>query len=251
MSLAAWGDRTGTVAAGGRSGCGHLRASSDCSVLFIGNSYTYENDLPGMFARLASAGGHRVKVGSLAEPSATLEDHVSEEATSTTLSSTEWNVVVLQEQSEIPALARLRQTEMYPAARQLVAAARHVHAEPVFYLTAAHRSGWPAARLSNYTSMQMSVDFGYLAIAHQLNAAVAPVGIRVAESHREWRVRASGKATGVIPPTRAPIWPRVCSTHPCSKKDPDGLAYTAALPRSIAIRLQQLATEAVYAIQRM
>ncbi len=250
MSLAAWGDRTGTVAAGGRSGCGHLRASSDCSVLFIGNSYTYENDLPGMFARLASAGGHRVKVGSLAEPSATLEDHVSEEATSTTLSSTEWNVVVLQEQSEIPALARLRQTEMYPAARQLVAAARHVHAEPLFYLTAAHRSGWPAARLSNYTSMQMSVDFGYLAIAHQLNAAVAPVGIA-------WQKAIASGESGLWQsdgshPTDKGSYLAACVFYASLfKESPDGLAYTAALPRSIAIRLQQLATEAVYAIQRM
>src|SRR5437667_10943443 len=44
----------------GQQGCGDQTGASGCTrVLFIGNSYTYVNDLPAMFARLARSGGQQ------------------------------------------------------------------------------------------------------------------------------------------------------------------------------------------------
>ena len=50
-------------------------------ILFIGNSYTYVNDLPATFAQLARAGGHAVGTDSLASGGATLTDHLADAAT--------------------------------------------------------------------------------------------------------------------------------------------------------------------------
>ena len=93
-------------------------------VLFIGNSYTSVNDLPDTFADLAWAGGHRVQTEALDEGGWTLQQHVAAPETAATLASEHWDVVVLQEQSEIPSLAVDRTQMMYPAATKLVAEIR-------------------------------------------------------------------------------------------------------------------------------
>lgn len=51
-----------------------LRASEPLRVLFIGNSFIIEHDLPGMFADLAQQGGHDVQIDMIAEGGAYLAD---------------------------------------------------------------------------------------------------------------------------------------------------------------------------------
>src|SRR5512134_2367661 len=104
-------------------GCSPRSCSQDpeCTrVLFIGNSYTFVNDLPGMFAGLAKAGGHRVETEVEADGGWMLSDHVQSGSTRNTIKSSNWNFVVLQEQSQVPASEQVRMALMYPAARTLV-----------------------------------------------------------------------------------------------------------------------------------
>src|SRR5205807_8347987 len=152
------------------------RAPACTRVLFIGNSYTSVNDLPSVFANLARSGGHRVEAGRATADGARLADHVSSSSTAAAMTSAKWNVVVLQEQSQIPAVEQFRQAEMYPAARALVASVRQAGAQPMFFLTWAHRDGWPENGLVDYRTMQSAIDDAYLAIAGEQHAAIAPVG---------------------------------------------------------------------------
>jgi hypothetical protein len=161
---------------GGTVGCSGATGSSCTRVLFLGNSYTSVNDLPAMFATLADSGGHHVDTGALDDGGATLTDHLASPATGAALSSGHWSVVVLQEQSQAPSSAQLRQSGMYPAARRLITMARGAGTRPIFFLPWAHRDGWPERGLPDYTSMQVAVDDGYLTIAHEQHATVAPVG---------------------------------------------------------------------------
>ena len=73
----------------------------------------------------------------------TLQEHLAAPETATTLASEHWDVVVLQEQSQIPSLAVDRTQMMYPAATGLVAEIRAHDAQPMLYLTFAHQDGWP------------------------------------------------------------------------------------------------------------
>jgi len=175
----------GTTAAGilfvlglsAQAGCGSPGDSTPCTrVLFIGNSYTSVNDLPSVFAKLARAGGHRVETGRATADGSRLADHATSSATTAAITSAKWNIVVLQEQSQIPAIEQFRQSEMYPAARALVAMVRQAGAQPMFFLTWAHRDGWPENGLIDYSTMQSAIDDAYLAIAGEQHAAVAPVG---------------------------------------------------------------------------
>jgi hypothetical protein len=92
------------------------------------------------------------------------------------LSSSKWDFVVLQEQSQLPAVEQLRRQQMYPAAQLLVRRIRDAGARPILFMTWAHRAGWPENGLPDYRSMQLQVDAGYLAIARELAVRVAPVG---------------------------------------------------------------------------
>ncbi len=182
--------------------------SADCTrVLFVGNSYTYVNDLPAMFATLATSGGHSVETGMLA--------------------SARWGVVVLQEQSEIPSINLLRQGEMYPAARRLVRMIRDAGARPIFFLTWAHRDGWPAYGMADYSSMQSAIDDAYLAIAGTQNAGVAPVGYAPG-GRCSPRIRGpvSGKATAATLRRKGHTWQPVSSTQPSSGRARRGSPIT-------------------------
>jgi hypothetical protein len=149
----------------------------DCTrVFFIGNSYTSVNDLPTMFADLAWSGGHRVETGAQDPGGWTLGDHDRAPDTDRALTASQWDLVVLQEQSEIPSVQSLRESDMYPAAQDLVAKTRKAGARPMFFVTWGHRNGWPASGLPDYASMQSAIDIGYQFIATQQHAPVAPVG---------------------------------------------------------------------------
>lgn len=95
-------------------------AGSCLRILFIGNSYTYANDLPDMFVQLARAGRHRVETGVAAQAGWTLSAHAGSAETLNRLKSSKWDIVVLQEQSQVPAFERARTETMYPAGRLLV-----------------------------------------------------------------------------------------------------------------------------------
>ena len=67
-------------------------------VLFVGNSHTYVNDVPGIVQALSdSAGGERLAVASVAFPDYALEDHWANGAARAAIGSRTWSVVVLQQ----------------------------------------------------------------------------------------------------------------------------------------------------------
>ncbi len=156
------------------AGCGE-RTDGCLRVLFVGNSYTQVNDLPATFAALARAGGHRVEVGMAAEGGQTLLGHSTSPNTQGQLVPGRWDVVVLQEQSQIPSVAWSRDNEMAPGARSLVGEIRGIGARPLLFSTWAHRDGWPEQGLDEAT-MQGAIDAAYLALGQQLDAGDVPVG---------------------------------------------------------------------------
>ena len=157
------------------AGCGG--AADDClRILFIGNSYTKVNDLPGTFAALARAGGHQVEVGMVAPGGQTLAGHVTSPETQAQLVAGRWDVVVLQEQSQIPSVAQSRDAVMAPAVRTLVEQIRMIGARPFLFSTWAHRDGAPEYGLSTGAAMQDAIDASYLSIGEQLSVPVVPVG---------------------------------------------------------------------------
>ena len=228
------------------AGCPSQQRAPACTrVLFIGNSYTTVNDLPGVFAGLARSGGHRVETKSAAVDGWTLANHADSPATATALTASSWDIVVLQEQSQIPAIEDFRQTQMYPAARRLISSIRDRGARPLLYLTWGRRDGWPETGMPTYASMQSAIDDGYLAIAADQRVAIAPVG-------DAW-------ATMVTRTPRMELWqddgshPSEAGTYLAAcvfyatifRESPKGLAYHGSLTAEVAAMIQSVAAETV------
>ncbi len=71
-------------------------AAGAVRVLFVGNSYTYTNDLPRIVVAVAAARGVEVEAGDLTAPNAAIEDHVLSGALSSRLVEG-WDWVILQQ----------------------------------------------------------------------------------------------------------------------------------------------------------
>ncbi|HEY9285003.1 MAG TPA: SGNH/GDSL hydrolase family protein [Pyrinomonadaceae bacterium] len=66
-------------------------------MLFVGNSLTYENDLPATVKVLAESGGKRFTYKTVAFPNFSLEDHWNQSHARRALASSRWDFVVLQQ----------------------------------------------------------------------------------------------------------------------------------------------------------
>lgn len=138
-------------------------------VLFIGNSYTYVNDLPGTLVALAKAAGDGplLETQSRATGGAKLEDHWNHGAADA-IAATPWDFVVLQEQSVTPLAKFGRDTVFFPAARKLHGAIKARGASTLFYMS------W---KRPDTAGTQEDWTQPYLDITRELGARVAPAGM--------------------------------------------------------------------------
>lgn len=169
-----------------------LPAQNAYRALFIGNSYTYANDLPGLIRDLTLAGGDTLAHESSAPGGYTFQNHSTNTTTLNFLATPGWDYVILQEQSQRPSFPQSQvQQEVYPYASILDSLA-HVSspcAQTVFYMTWGRKFGdsqncqfWPP--VCTYEGMQVELRRSYLNMTQQNSAIVAPVGIAWWEAMR-------------------------------------------------------------------
>src|SRR4051794_37833515 len=72
------------------------------NILFIGNSFTQRNDLPGLLANLAAARGMCIKHKLISAGGASLRTHWNAGRAAQAIASGGYDYVVLQEQSTLP-----------------------------------------------------------------------------------------------------------------------------------------------------
>jgi hypothetical protein len=222
--------------------CNPLSGSPCVRVLFLGNSYTYVNDLPTVFRELARSGGRNVETAMVAIGGETLADHAGSPESLAAIRGTQWQFVVLQEQSEIPSVPTMRQSQMEPAARSLVDVVRAAGATPMLLETWAHRDGWPDYGL-DYRTMQAAVDAGYDALGAELAVTVAPGG-------QAWQ-RALGEEPSIVlwqadgsHPSEAGTYLAACVLYArIFNASPMGITETAGLSVEVAHALQVVAAE--------
>jgi hypothetical protein len=227
------------------SGCAQP-AVPPTRVLFVGNSFTYVNDLPHLFATLAEAGHHPVVVDMVAPSGWTLAQHAASPETRAKITGSPWNYVVLQEQSLMPAVPAARTGYMYPAVRALVQLIRARGSEPVLFLTWGRRDGSDEAGYADFHTMQAALTTGYLSIADELDLRVAPAGaawqLAVAQhpSVPLWDADGSHPALAGSYLTACVLYATLFHVSPEGLPAPEGIAG------DFARRLQGLAGQAVF-----
>jgi hypothetical protein len=227
------------------AGCASTDRCSDSGqeplhILFIGNSYTYVNDLPTTFRKLACSGGIKVETDMAASGGWTLAQHAGSQETFQKIDSRKWDFVVLQEQSEIPAIPNSRIQSMYPAARILVSRIRLKGSKPVFFLTWGHRDGDKQFGIQSYTDMQSQLRAGYLGIAQELSAPVAGVGDVWRQAAQQPDPISLWQDDGSHP-TEAGTYLAACVFYAVLfHQSPEGLPYHGNVPENTAGAIQSL-----------
>lgn len=162
----------------------YFSADRPLKVLFIGNSYTYVNNLPDMLAGLAASAGTPMETKMIAEGGATLQDHWEKGLALKAIHETTWDYVILQEQSELGATyivnGENRITDpqyLYKYARLFDKEIKKSGAQTIFYST------W--ARRNSPKTDQATLNYAYMSIAGELKDKIAPVGIAWQEIRRK------------------------------------------------------------------
>jgi hypothetical protein len=152
--------------------------------LFLGNSYTYYNDLPGLTANIALSAGDTLIAFSSTPGGYTLANHLNNMTSMSYVSAGQWDFVVLQEQSQMPAFPISQvEVETFPFATQLNDSilAHSPCAETVFYMTWGRENGdqqncanWPP--VCTYEGMDDLLHERYMMMAEMNQGVVSPVG---------------------------------------------------------------------------
>lgn len=153
-------------------------------VLFLGNSYTAGNNLPQLFADLATSGGKEVETDRNTPGGYTLQQHSQNSTSLSKIAEGGWDYVVLQEQSQFPTIEHYRVNFMYPGARTLNQHIQAIDAETLFFMTWGREyggkqviNGHSSSEFSNFFEMQAALRAAYYGIALELSAGIAPVGM--------------------------------------------------------------------------
>ena len=169
---------------GGCSAVGSPLSSGDeTSVLIVGNSHTFYNNMPEMVERIADQNGIDLEVDMAAQPGFYLDQHANSPETLDAINNGEYDVVVFQEQSVAPAVPQLYSQRTAPALTQLSNTARATGSQIVLYQTWARRDGLPEAGFGDYSTMQAAIIDGYNRLAASNGATVAPVGQAWQQAH--------------------------------------------------------------------
>jgi len=178
------------VLSGGITGQPHALPVPPASikrVLFIGNSYTAVNDLPAIFGAIIKNIGNPVPVITAVTPGGqNFKGHLAYAATQAAINAGDWDVVVLQDQSQEPAFAEIdaqNRADMVQGAAELCRRIRlkSPNARIFFYETwARHANYWTNNQQrdegANPREMQARLRKWYGVVAQTNHASVAPVG---------------------------------------------------------------------------
>lgn len=218
------------------------------TILFIGNSYTYYNDLPNLLRQLALAGGDTLILDSHTPGGSTFQQHATDPTVLNKIQSRKWDYIVLQEQSQRPALPpNYVSANVYPPAQTLrnQIRANDSCTKVLFYMTwgrkngdAMNCGGYPP--VCTYEGMQQRLSTSYRELARRNGAIVVPVGM-------SWRSSIQSNPTYELfdadeshPALSGSYLAAVTFYATMYKRTAVGLNYYGGLPQTDAVRLQNI-----------
>lgn len=153
--------------------------------LFLGNSYTYFNEMPTLVAQIASSLGDSLFKAQYCPGGYTLEMHSQDPTTRSAIAAGAWDYVILQEQSQLPSLwPDSVALWTYPFADTLnrLIKTNDSCTTTMFFMTWGRKNGdsqfcpvYPP--VCTYLGMQARLRESYLAMGQMLDAEVSPVGV--------------------------------------------------------------------------
>jgi hypothetical protein len=154
-------------------------------VLFIGNSYTYFNNVPELLTKLAQYGNQGpIETRMVAPGGFRLEDHWEKGEALKALHDGKWDYVVLQDQSTLgmdfylEGKLHVTSDEVFrPFAEKWSAEIIKQGATPIYYLTWARKAT---------PEDQAALNYAYVSAARKTGSRIAPVGIAWGMARRDY-----------------------------------------------------------------
>ena len=143
----------------------HAPRDAGQTVLFIGNSFTSRNDVPGLLASLAEARGRELAHRLISAGGASLRMHWNKGEARAAIEQGGYDWVVLQEQSTLPVKNAARMHENIRSFSEVIVASG---AKTALYLTWARQ---------NAPDAQRAITDAYMTIGAELGATIVPVGV--------------------------------------------------------------------------
>ena len=153
----------------------HAASEDPLRILFIGNSYTGQVKKAVTGLVKASPHAEKVEMEFITPGGKNLAFHLANEATVKRIEEGNWDIVVLQDQSQTPAVFPDR---FKGAASDLDKVIDAAGAKTFFYQTWGRRDGdrQNAQRFPTYESMQKELSRNYASAARRCQAVLVPVG---------------------------------------------------------------------------
>lgn len=163
-------------------------------VLFLGNSYTFYNNMPNLISQIALSLDDTLNFESNTPGGWRLSDHAQENSSSIqAINQQSWDFVVIQAQSQEPSFHPDQvEEETYPFAQALVQTilSNDSCSEPMFFMTWGRKNGDAQNAqflpyLATYLGMQNRLRESYLEMAYDNSCSVSPVGMAWKKSIEE------------------------------------------------------------------
>ncbi len=223
-------------------------------VLFIGNSYTLNNNLPDITANVAASAGDELIYGTSAYGSYTLQLHSENSTTLGMIRQGGWNYVVLQEFSQYPSEPLTWvQTNVFPYVQYLdnEINTNNPGVETMFYMTWGRRDG-DADRCSRlpevctYEGMDDLTRQRYMMMAQNYSGVVSPVGAVWRYLRQNYPAVELYDADGSHPSQAGSYAGACCFYTAIFRKDPSLITYNYTLSASTAEIIRNAVREVVF-----
>ncbi|MBM3978738.1 MAG: hypothetical protein FJ304_00360 [Planctomycetes bacterium] len=209
-------------------------------VLFVGNSHTFTNDVPGLVAKLAKAANEErpLLAASEAPGGTSFQLHWNNGRVQQRLTEVNWDLVVLQDQSVMPNLTRAEfEEQTLPFARKLNEQIQASGARTVLFMTWGYKH--------DFVPMQRRSDAAYRELAADLKADLVPVGGAWAKARAARAEIELWSGDGNHADVRGSYLTACCFYAAFYGKSPVGNTFTAGLSADDAKFLQETAAGAV------
>ncbi len=222
-------------------------------ILFIGNSYTYVNNLPQLLADLALSAGDTIVYDSNTPGGFTFENHCTNATTLSKIALGNWDYVILQEQSQRPSFSPLQVSqEVLPFAKRLdsLVHVSNACAQTLFYMTWGRINGdasncqfYPP--VCTYSGMQQRLRQSYLLMSNNNNAITAPVGVAWQNVRNQFPTINLYSSDGSHPSLEGSYLAACVFYSSIYKTQSLGLNFISTLNPTLANQLQQVASSTV------
>ncbi|MDO4278731.1 MAG: hypothetical protein Q4C69_07865 [Lachnoclostridium edouardi] len=218
-------------------------ASEGSKILFVGNSHTYVNNLPGMFLELAFAGGHNVDVYDLTEGMYYLEMFADPEdelgaILYQALTEEKWDFVFLQDNTN--AAFSKAEEKMFPYARILNEKIKNAGGQTGFFMTWSPEDG---TGIFGAETVQKALSQSYQTIARELDSLLLPGGDLFMEALSQDSELQLWGEDGQHP-SETGTYLTACAVYALLfQETPEGNQYIDVLDQETAGRLQKIAAD--------